>query len=48
MVRAAVSEVARISGRTARFFVVKPAEWESYLVGNTEKNIRSLFSSLRR
>lgn len=48
MVRAAVSQICRTSGRVARFFVVKPAEWESCLVGNTEKNIRALFATLRR
>jgi ATP-dependent 26S proteasome regulatory subunit len=48
MVRAAVSEISRMTGRTTRFYVVKPAEWESCLVGNTEKNIRSLFSTLRK
>ncbi len=47
MVRTAVSEIARRAGRTARFFAVKPSEWESCLVGNTEKNIRALFTTLR-
>ena len=31
----------------ARFYIVKPAEWESCLVGNTEKNIRNLFATIR-
>ena len=47
MVRAAVSEISRRNGRKAKFFVVKPAEWESCFVGGTEANIRELFTSLR-
>lgn len=47
MVRAAVAHIARMTGRTARFFVVKPAEWESSFVGASEKNVRDLFASLR-
>jgi ATP-dependent 26S proteasome regulatory subunit len=47
MVRAAVAEIARMTGKAVRFFIVKPSEWESCLVGNTEKNIRTLFANLR-
>jgi len=47
MVRAAVSHIARTTGRRAKFFVVKPAEWECALVGGSEKNVRDLFASLR-
>jgi proteasome-associated ATPase len=47
MVRAAVSHIARMTGRSAKFFVVKPAEWESPFVGVSEKNVRELFASLR-
>ena len=35
MARAAVSEIARITGKRCRFAVVKPAEWESPFVGET-------------
>jgi ATP-dependent 26S proteasome regulatory subunit len=47
MVRAVVSHIARMTGRSAKFFVVKPAEWESPFVGVSEKNVRELFASLR-
>jgi ATP-dependent 26S proteasome regulatory subunit len=47
LARAAVSHLARTSGRRAKFFVVKPAEWESSYVGASEKNVRELFASLR-
>ncbi len=47
MVKAVVSEISRMTGRVVRFYIVKPAEWESCLVGNTEKNIRTLFATLR-
>lgn len=47
MVRAAVSHIERMTGRKAKFFVVKPAEWESSFVGGSEKNVRDLFASLR-
>ncbi len=48
MVRAVLSEIARMTGRVVRFYVVKPAEWESCLVGNSEKNIREFFSKVRK
>jgi SpoVK/Ycf46/Vps4 family AAA+-type ATPase len=47
MVRAVVSEISRKSGKAARFFVVRPSEWESSLVGATERNIRDTFATLR-
>jgi len=47
MVKAVVSEISRMTGRATRFFVVKPAEWESCMVGSTEQNIRTLFATLR-
>ena len=47
MVRAVVNEISRKTGKTARFFVVKPSEWESSLVGATERNIRETFATLR-
>lgn len=47
LVRVGVSELARRSGRTAKFFVVKPSEWENPYVGMTEANIRALFANLR-
>jgi proteasome-associated ATPase len=48
MARAAASEVARLSGRRCRFFVVKPGEWESPWIGESQANIRRCFESLRR
>jgi len=47
MARAAAAEVARIGGRRCRFGVVKPAEWESPWVGETQQNIRNCFKALR-
>jgi proteasome-associated ATPase len=47
MARVAVSEIARLTGRKCRFAVVKPAEWESPWVGQTQENIRQCFQSLR-
>ncbi len=47
MARAAVSEIARITGQRCRFAVVKPAEWESPFVGETQANIRQFFQMLR-
>jgi proteasome-associated ATPase len=48
MMQAAVTEISRITERVAQFFVVKPGEWESCLVGNTEKQIRNTFATVRR
>jgi hypothetical protein len=45
--RFAVAEVARLSGQRCRFAVVKPAEWESPYVGETQQNIRHCFQALR-
>jgi proteasome-associated ATPase len=47
MARVAVSEIARLTGKKCRFAVVKPAEWESPWVGQTQENIRQCFQSLR-
>jgi proteasome-associated ATPase len=47
MARVAVSEVSRLTGKKCRFAVVKPAEWESPWVGQTQENIRQCFQSLR-
>jgi len=47
LVRIAASEVTRLSGRRCRFAVVKPAEWESPWVGETQRNIRECFKGLR-
>jgi len=47
MARVAVSEIARLTGRKSRFAVVKPSEWESPWVGQTQENIRQCFQALR-
>ena len=47
LAKAASSEVMRKSGKRCRIAVVKPAEWESPYVGETQANIRSFFKSLR-
>jgi hypothetical protein len=47
MARVAAAEVTRLGGRRCRFGVVKPAEWESPWVGETQQNIRSCFRALR-
>ena len=47
MARVAVSEIARLTGKKCRFAVVKPAEWESPWVGQTQENIRQCFQMLR-
>jgi SpoVK/Ycf46/Vps4 family AAA+-type ATPase len=36
-----------LSGKSCRFAVVKPAEWESPWVGEAEQNIRNCFKALR-
>ncbi len=46
MTRVAVAEISRLSGRQCRFAVVKPAEWESPWVGETQQNIRHCFQAL--
>lgn len=47
MARVAAAEVSRLSGQRCRFAVVKPAEWESPWVGETQQNIRNCFRALR-
>ena len=47
MARVAVSEIGRLTGKKCRFAVVKPAEWESPWVGQTQENIRQCFQTLR-
>jgi proteasome-associated ATPase len=47
MARVAVAEVSRCSGQRCRFGLVKPAEWESPWVGETQQNIRNCFTALR-
>jgi len=47
MARVAAAEVTRLGGRRCRFGVVKPAEWESPWVGETQQNIRACFQALR-
>ena len=47
MARIAAAETSRLSGRRCRFGVVKPAEWESPWVGETQQNIRNCFRALR-
>ncbi len=47
MARVSASEIGRISGKKCRFYVVKPAEWESMWVGETQANIRRTFESMR-
>jgi len=46
MARAAAAELQRRSGRRCRFAAVKPGEWESPYVGETEANIRACFRAL--
>ena len=46
MARIAISEIKRLTGKECRFAVVKPAEWESPWVGQTQENIRQFFRSL--
>lgn len=47
LVRAAVAEVARISGRTAKIFIVRPGELQHWLVGSSELAVRQLFQDMR-
>ncbi len=47
MARVAAAEVTHLSGRRCRIAVVKPAEWESCWVGETQQNIRNCFRALR-
>jgi ATP-dependent 26S proteasome regulatory subunit len=48
MARVAASEVSRLSGRHCKFFVVKPGEWETPWVGETQANIRKCFRALNK
>lgn len=48
MARAIAAQVERTSGTRCRFACVKPAEWESPWVGETQRNIREAFSSLQK
>ena len=48
LVRAALSEIQRRSGKKVMFAVVNAAGWESPYVGVTQQNISNLFASLRR
>jgi SpoVK/Ycf46/Vps4 family AAA+-type ATPase len=47
MARIAAAELQRVTGRPVHFEVVKPGEFESSWVGETEKNIRRRFADLR-
>jgi proteasome-associated ATPase len=47
MARVAAAEVSRLSGKRCRFAVVKPGEWESPWVGETQMNIANTFRALR-
>ena len=46
MARFLASELGRVGGRECRFGVVKPAQWWSPYVGQTEANIRNAFQAL--
>jgi proteasome-associated ATPase len=46
MARAAAAELQRQSGRRCRFAVVRPGEFESPYVGESEANIRACFRAL--
>lgn len=47
MARVAASEISRITGKKCRIAIVKPSEWESPWVGQTQENIRQCFQALR-
>lgn len=47
MAKAAAAEIQRITGKRCRFAVVRPGEFESSYVGESEANIRDCFRSLR-
>ena len=48
MARVAATELMRVSGKRCRIGVVKPAEWESPWVGETQHNIRNCFAAAAR
>jgi ATP-dependent 26S proteasome regulatory subunit len=45
--KTAAAEIQRITGKRCRFAVVRPGEFESSYVGESEANIRACFRSLR-
>jgi proteasome-associated ATPase len=47
MARTAAAEIQRRGGRRCRFAVVRPGEFESPYVGESEANIRACFAALR-
>ena len=47
MARTAASEIERLSGEKCYFAVVRPGEFESAYVGESEANIRNCFRALR-
>jgi len=47
MARAAAREIGLISHQKCHFFVVRPGEWETPWVGETQMNIRNTFSMLK-
>jgi len=47
MAKTAAAEIQRTTGKRCRFAVVRPGEFESSYVGETEANIRACFHSLR-
>ncbi len=47
MAKTAVAEIQRISGKRCRFAVVRPGEFQSAYVGESEANIRNCFRALR-
>jgi SpoVK/Ycf46/Vps4 family AAA+-type ATPase len=47
MARAVASQIGVISKQKCRFFVVRPGEWETPYVGETQINIRSTFRMLK-
>ena len=47
LARIAAAEIQRRTGQRCHFGVVKPAEWESPWVGETQQNIRACFTALR-
>ncbi|MCR9096668.1 MAG: AAA family ATPase [bacterium] len=47
MAKTAAAEIQRMTGKRCRFAVVRPGEFESSYVGESEANIRACFRSLR-
>jgi proteasome-associated ATPase len=47
LARVGMAYAQRVSGRRCTFSLVKPAEWESPFVGETQRNIRNAFRSMR-